>query len=96
MNQMEERKHSKSNKVRIITTARVQRFPGCLTMRIGSSPCVLASACCAPPVAMLLLSIVAVFVSRRYPPYAVIPREAAATRPDVRQGDVAREAVGGF
>ena len=36
---------------------------------------------------MLLLSTVAVSVSRRYPPYVVMQREAAAMRADVRQGD---------
>ena len=47
----------------------------------------LASACWTQPVAMLLLSIAAVSVSRRYPPYVVIHREAAAMRADVRQGN---------
>ena len=35
----------------------------------------------------MLLSVVAVSVSRRYPPYVVIRMEAAAMRADVRQGN---------
>ena len=36
---------------------------------------------------MFLLSFAAVSVSRRYPPYAVIQRDAAAMRADVPQGN---------
>ena len=56
---------------------------------VGCSSFVLASTSCTPPVAMLLLPVVAVAVSvsRGNPPDVVLQREAVAMCTNVRQGD---------
>ena len=52
---------------------------------VGRSPFVLASKSRTPPVAMFLLSVVTVSVSRRYPPNVVIHKGTAAARANIGQ-----------